>query len=148
MAPGTASHAPALRGHFIVLDTREGEGTTLGQNRPPTRLVRLPQVPRSFWRRLAADEAAHIALKKDREFEPLPHPLAGTSVSDAALDALPAMRRAQGFNDPFPDLRDSVVARNLAGFAPTFGRDTATSFAGPPRLSRAALTVWAGYRNV
>jgi hypothetical protein len=31
---------------------------------------------------ITADEAAHIALEADAEFEPLPHPLARTAVSE------------------------------------------------------------------
>ena len=57
--------------HWLALETHgAGEGAT--------RIVVL----------IEADEGAHLALEDDAAFEPLPHPLAQKSISDAAQSAL------------------------------------------------------------
>jgi hypothetical protein len=60
---------------------------------------------------ITADEAAHIALEADAEFEPLPHPLARTAVSERAAAALAQFGVASG-DDTF------TVAEKLARVNP------------------------------
>lgn len=45
---------------------------------------------------IEADEGAHLALEDDPAFEPLPHPLAARTISDAAQAALAALGVAPG----------------------------------------------------
>lgn len=74
--------------HFIVLDASEGKDAVLGaQSRgaatsPPASDAAL------ILALVTADEAAHIALENDVEFEALPHPLARTPVSERVAAAL------------------------------------------------------------
>lgn len=74
--------------HFIALDAPEKQGTALGgesRDGAPSS----PAVAATLILALVtADEAAHIALETDPEFEPLPHPLARTPVSQSAAEAL------------------------------------------------------------
>ncbi|MFZ0213453.1 MAG: hypothetical protein WBE20_14575 [Candidatus Acidiferrales bacterium] len=60
---------------------------------------------------ITADEAAHIALENDAEFEPLPHPLARTPVSERVAAALAQFGVASG-DDTF------TVAEKLADVNP------------------------------
>lgn len=60
---------------------------------------------------VAADEAAHVALENDDDFEPLPHPLARTPVSERATAAL-APLGVIGGDDTF------AVAEKLARVHP------------------------------
>ncbi|HEV2298293.1 MAG TPA: hypothetical protein VGR72_07235 [Candidatus Acidoferrales bacterium] len=56
---------------------------------------------------ITADEAAHIALERDPEFEALPHPLARTPVSQRVAAALASFAVAPG-DDTF------TIAEKLA----------------------------------
>lgn len=60
---------------------------------------------------ITADEAAHIALENDAEFEALPHPLARTPVSERVAAALAEFGVASG-DDTF------TVAEKLARVNP------------------------------
>lgn len=60
---------------------------------------------------VAADEAAHIALENDDDFEPLPHPLARTPISERAAAALAPLGVIAG-DDTF------AVAEKLARVHP------------------------------
>jgi len=74
--------------HFIALEPPDGKGTApnAGSRAAATSL---PGADAAFILVLVmADEAAHIALENDPSFEPLPHPLARTPVSERVAAAL------------------------------------------------------------
>ncbi|HEV2287386.1 MAG TPA: hypothetical protein VGR81_00370 [Candidatus Acidoferrales bacterium] len=74
-------HAPrCAESHFVVADSSAAEE---GKGMPILALI-------------TADEAAHIALENDAEFEVLPHPLARTPVSERVASALAQFGVASG----------------------------------------------------
>lgn len=78
--------------HFVVT-----EASASGDEHKGTEILAL----------ITADEATHIALERDADFEPLPHPLARTPVSERVAAALSSFGVAPG-DDTF------TVAEKLA----------------------------------
>lgn len=74
--------------HFIVLDPPDGKGTALGADLRDQGASSAAADDALILALVTADEAAHIAFENDPEFEPLPHPLARTPVSERAAAAL------------------------------------------------------------
>ena len=91
-------HAPSCaESHFIAVAAGNSQESP-GQGTPILALI-------------TADEAAHIALENDAEFEALPHPLARTPVSERVAAALAQFGVASG-DDTF------TVAEKLARVNP------------------------------
>ena len=67
--------------HFVAMDGSSSSGEL-----DETKILAL----------IAADEATHASLESDPEFEPLPHPLARTSVSGRVAAALAPIGVAPG----------------------------------------------------
>ncbi|MGH9757992.1 MAG: hypothetical protein ACRD4M_09665 [Candidatus Acidiferrales bacterium] len=82
--------------HWMALDPAAGEKTSLAQ---PAKSPHAGEAIGDTMRILVlveADEGAHLALEDDARFEPLPHPLAQKSISDAAQAALSSHGVAPG----------------------------------------------------
>lgn len=75
-------------GHFIVLDTPKGQGNLQAAESSESATVTPSADATLILALLTADEAAHLVLEADPEFEPLPHPLARTPVSERAAAVL------------------------------------------------------------
>lgn len=74
--------------HFIVLGISGGRGTALGVKSGNGATRSPAEAPALILALVTADEAAHIALETDTEFEALPHPLSRTPISERAAAAL------------------------------------------------------------
>lgn len=74
--------------HFVILEVpRENGSAPVGGSRPGA--ASSPAAGRELILAvITADEAAHISLETDPEFEPLPHPLSRTPVSERVAAAL------------------------------------------------------------
>ncbi len=68
--------------HFVVIDAASELGTD--HREPVTAVVR----GATILVLVSGDEAAHIALETDTEFEALPHPLSRTPISERVAAAL------------------------------------------------------------
>jgi hypothetical protein len=74
--------------HFIALDNPSGKGTTPEAQSTDDAVSPLATDAALILVLVTADEAAHIALETNPQFEPLPHPLARTPVSERVASAL------------------------------------------------------------
>ncbi|MGC1107195.1 MAG: hypothetical protein WA876_11710 [Candidatus Acidiferrales bacterium] len=82
-------HAPhCAETHFVVLSTPREKGTASALPVPAPEERTSPNDATLVFALITADEAAHIALENDVETEPLPNPLARTSVSERVASAL------------------------------------------------------------
>lgn len=74
--------------HFIVLHAPEGKEAHANADLR-SKAANSPAPDATLILALVtADEAAHIALENDAEFEPLPHPLARTPISERVAAAI------------------------------------------------------------
>lgn len=85
-------HAPRwAEVHFIVLNA-PGEQGSAHRSESSGGATRSPSAEAApILALITADEAAHIVLESDPEFEALPHPLARTPVSERVAGALAAL---------------------------------------------------------
>lgn len=74
--------------HFIVLDPPDGQGSAQGAESSKNAIKSPAAGAALILALVTADEAAHIAFETDPEFEPLPHPLARTPVSERVAATL------------------------------------------------------------
>lgn len=74
--------------HFIVLGIPGGKATAPGSESGDEAIDLSAADTALILALITADEAAHIALENDPEFEALPHPLARTPVSKRVAAAL------------------------------------------------------------
>lgn len=97
--------------HFAVLSSADEPGPFLEDCAASPARIAAPNDAASILVLVAADEAAHTAFESDAEFEPLPHPLARTPVSERVVAALAHFGVARG-DDAF------TVAEKLARVHP------------------------------
>lgn len=82
-------HAARCAGtHFVVLNKADGQGTASADCAASPARIAPPNDAALILVLITADEAAHIAIENDPEFEPLPHPLSRVSVSERVAIAL------------------------------------------------------------
>ncbi len=74
--------------HFIVLGIPDEKGMDLGVESRNGATSSPAEAPALILALVTADEAAHIALETDTEFEALPHPLSRTPISERVAAAL------------------------------------------------------------
>lgn len=77
--------------HFVILDAPEGKAIAIGVESRDGAANSPVAAPALILALVTADEAAHIALETDAEFEPLPHPLARTPISERVATALASL---------------------------------------------------------
>ncbi|MGH9726306.1 MAG: hypothetical protein ACRD41_14670, partial [Candidatus Acidiferrales bacterium] len=91
------SHAARFaNSHWLALDPAAGEKTSLAQPAMGAHAGEAIDEAMRILVLVEADEGAHLELEDDAAFEPLPHPLAQKSISDAAQAALASHGVAPG----------------------------------------------------
>lgn len=105
-------HLPrCAEAHFVVLSDADAQGAVSAGCAASSARPAVPDDTAVILVLVAADEAAHIALENDAEFEALPHPLARTPVSERVAATLAPFGVAAG-DDTF------TVAEKLARVHP------------------------------